>query len=83
MSPKYQIRQEAIDDLLASIEAYKKELDLSWDDVAKLTSIHKRTILRWRKKRKISRCYFRLLSELLPRLRGKHIILRSSYRPYV
>jgi len=65
-----------MDRLLADLEAYKNKEDLSWDDVAKMVSVPKRTILRWRKERKIGRAYFRLLSGILPRIRAKHYHLK-------
>jgi len=37
----------------------------SWDEVARKLGIHKRTILRWRKTRRVSDSYIRLVDELL------------------
>jgi len=78
MSPKHQIRQKLLDDILELLVVFKTSHDVSWDDMALMCVISKRTILRWRKTKRMNAAYYRLLkSDIIPNLDERYIKLGS------
>jgi hypothetical protein len=65
MSPKYTITSIMVEKRLRTLERFKEKNKFSWDEIAEDFNLHKRTILRWKKNRKMSEISYRLLGSLL------------------
>lgn len=55
-------------EILEKLEKYKEDFN-SWDEVAGSLRLHKKTIMRWRKSKKISWSYIELLRIHLKKVR--------------
>ena len=55
-------------EILEKLEKYKEDFN-SWDEVAESLRLHKKTIMRWRKSKKISWSYIELLRIHLKKVR--------------